>query len=146
MKKRQSNRPDRRLIPVDQLDCNVLKNFLQTLRYVGSANHKRGPGDYKFQPPSNPRPTKSLCDDLRPVLKKEAILLFRRGIANGMVSGFTADTFPKYVWVVDDSGEVFEAKAKPGQEPAYHGYRLGDDDQDMRNLIKSEWMTRCQSL
>ena len=32
------------------------------LSYIGSALHKTKPGDYGFQPPVNPRATKSTCD------------------------------------------------------------------------------------
>jgi hypothetical protein len=144
MKKRQSNRPDRRLAPADQLDCNSLENLFTTVQYVGSAYHKLRASDYQFHPPSNPRPTKSLCDDRGPIPRDVAILLFQKGIKCGMVSVFTADVVPKYVWAVDDQGEVFEAKCKPGQDTKYHGYRLGDDDRDMRDLIKREWKIRCQ--
>lgn len=144
MSKRQSNRPDRRLVPADTYTAAALADLADSISYGGSANHKLRPGDYKFDPPSNPRASKSVCDDLRPVLKAEAARLFRQGVLCGMVSAFAPGANPKYVWTVDANGEVYEAKTKPGQETVYHGYRLGEDDREMRDLIRREWKKRCQ--
>lgn len=118
---------------------------MDRLQYVGSGNHKLRPGDYGFVPSHNPRPSKSPCDDLRPLLLSEASTLFRRGIALGMVSRFEEGGAPKYVWAVDDSGEVYEAKTKSDREVEYHGYRLSDDDRAMRRHVLDEWRRRCQS-
>jgi hypothetical protein len=85
-----------------------------------------------------------VCDDLRTVLLGEAEDLFREGIRRGMVSGFLAGGVPKYVWAVDETGEVYEAKTKPERETDYHGYRLGGDDRHMRNYILKEWRQRCR--
>ncbi|MEQ9814114.1 MAG: hypothetical protein RLO50_15150 [Azospirillaceae bacterium] len=49
---------------------------------------------------------------------------------------------PKYIWVVDKSGEVYEAKTKSDHETDYHGYRLGADDRQ-RAYILEEWKLRC---
>jgi hypothetical protein len=113
------------------------------MRYVGSSNHKLRPGDYGFVPSHNPRPSKSPCDGLRSVLVAEARALFERGIMLGMVSRFGEEGAPKYVWSVDDAGEVYEAKAKPEREREYHGYRLGDDEREIRRYILDEWKKRC---
>jgi hypothetical protein len=142
--KRQSNRPDRRLVPADSYTAEALADLAKGMKYGGSANHKLRPGDYKFNPPSNPRASKSVCDDRRTILKVEAARLFRQGVLRGMVSAFTPGANPKYVWTVDVNGEVYEAKAKPGHETVYHGYRLGEDDREMRDLIRREWKNRCQ--
>jgi hypothetical protein len=75
-------------------------------------------------------------------LKKEAARLLRQGIAKGMMSSFGQDGLPKYVWAVDEKGEVYEAKHKVGQETVYHGYRLGEDERDMRALVLKEWKQR----
>lgn len=141
-RKRQGNRPDRRILPPDATSEAIRAAFKARLRYVGSGNHKLRPGDYGFVPSPNPRPSKSPCDELRPVLLAEAVALFERGIALGMVSRFEAGGVPKYVWSVDDSGEAWEAKAKPG-EAQYHGYRIGDDDRAMRRTVLDEWTRRC---
>lgn len=59
-----------------------------------------------------------------------------------MVSAFSPDGVPKYIWVVDKSGEVYEAKTKSDHETDYHGYRLGADDRQ-RAYILEEWKLRC---
>ncbi|GEO80577.1 hypothetical protein ROR02_07080 [Pararhodospirillum oryzae] len=60
----------------------------------------------------------------------------------GMVSRFDAGGVPKYIWAVDEAGDVYEAKTSPERERSYHGYRLGDDERDMRELILNEWKRR----
>ncbi len=60
----------------------------------------------------------------------------------GMTSPFPQGSVPKYVWAVDEHGEPYEAKTKPGQETVYHGYRLRDDDREMRRTVLKEWRLR----
>jgi hypothetical protein len=120
------------------LDDEALKQLAGHLVYVGSSHHKRRPGDYGFRPPVNPRPSKSLCDGLRPILLGEARAIFRQGVLKGMFSEFWDGELPKYVWAVDDQGEAYEAKIGNG---GYHGYRLTDED-DMRDFVLREWMRR----
>jgi hypothetical protein len=112
------------------------------LRYEGIAIHKLTPGDYGFVPPVNPRPSKSPCDALRSVLRAEAAALLQSGVIAGMFSPPTIDGIPKYVWAVDADNEVYEAKTKP-PEIVYHGYRVGEDESDMRRYILAEWRKRC---
>jgi hypothetical protein len=140
--KRQSNRPDRRLAVAGSIPTAELIRLAGLLRYEGIATHKLTPGDYGFLPPTNPRPSKSVCDDRGPVLRENAIRLFRRGLTAGMISPFETGSSPKYVWAVDEAGEVYEAKTKP-PDTVYHGYRLGDDERDMRRDILTEWTRRC---
>lgn len=143
-RKRQGNRPDRRIAPDDFLDDAAKDALLARVRYAGTANHKLQPGDYRFVPSHNPRPSKSVCDDLRPVLLGTATELFRAGIRRGMVSQFPAGSVPKYVWAVDENDEVYEAKTRPELETDYHGYRLGDDDRNTRRYVLKEWRLRCR--
>jgi hypothetical protein len=142
--KRQSNRPDRRVAPAGSISAEDIKALAARVRYVGSGIHKLRPGDYGFIPSHNPRPSESPCDDIRPVLHGEASQLFRRGIALGMVSKFPPGGVPKYVWAIDGDNEVYEAKTKPERDADYHGYRLGDDDRDMRRYVLEEWRQRCR--
>lgn len=137
-RKRQGNRPDRRIAPDDFLDAAAREALLARVRYGGSANHKLRPGDYGFVPSHNPRPSKSPCDDLRPIPLEEASALLEEGIRRGMVSRFPQGGVPKYVWAVDEHGEVYEAKTRPERETDYHGYRLGEDDRHMRAQVLSE--------
>jgi hypothetical protein len=76
------------------------------------------------------------------VLRAEATALFKAGVARGMVSTFDPPSTPKYVWAVDGDDEVYEAKTKP-PDIAYHGYRIGEDETDMRRYIIAEWRKRC---
>lgn len=140
MRKREGNRPDRRIAPNGFMSEAEQRALAARIRYGGSASHKLRPGDYGFVPSHNPRASKSVCDDLRPILLLEASTLFERGIALGMVSRFEAGQLPKYVWAVDDTGEVYEAKTNRDSE--YHSYRLGDDERDMRSLVRAEWRRR----
>ena len=114
MSQGQSNRPARRLVPMGTYSDDALVTLAKAISYVGSANHKLHPGDYGFIPPVSPRASKSVCDDLRPLLKAEAAKLFRQGVLAEMISPFAPGSNPKYVWAVDAKGEVYEAKAKPG--------------------------------
>lgn len=128
---------------MDFLNEEAKTELLARLVYGGASFHKLGAGDYALVPPQSPRPSKSVCDDLRPVLKDEAERLFRQGIKHSMISKFAPGSVPKYVWAVDEHGEVYEAKTKPDRETAYHGYRLSDDDRDMRESVLKEWKRRC---
>lgn len=141
-RRREGNRPDRRILDEAATTRKQRETLCEKARYVGSGNHKLRPGDYGFTPTHNPRPSKSPCDALRPVLIKEASELFRNGIMRGMVSHFEPENIPKYVWAVDADGEVYEAKAKAGQEIEYHGYRIGEDEKSIREYILEEWKKR----
>ena len=59
-----------------------------------------------------------------------------------MVSSFRINELPKYIWAVDEDGEVYEAKL---DSQGYHGYRLGEDDRAMRRLVLKEWKSRCDT-
>jgi len=135
---RVGNNPKRRIAALDIVEREGLKELSQRATYVGSANHKRYPGNYGFHPPSNPRPWKSMCDAHRVVNKEEAQDLLEQGILKGMISGVTIDGMPKYVWSVDRSGVAYEAKVGNG---GYHGYTLDSDDV-MGDLVRAEWGRR----
>ena len=141
-RRREGNRPDRRIWDEAATTMEQREALCRKIRYVGSANHKLRPGDYGFIPSHNPRPSKSPCDALRSVLIKEASELFQNGIMRGMVSRFEPEGIPKYVWAVDADGEVYEAKAKADQETVYHGYRIGEDEQSVREYVLEEWKKR----
>lgn len=135
---REGNDPTRRIAPVGRLTADERLALADRLVYVGSALHKTKAGDYRFEPPVNPRPAKSICDGLRVIRLAEARELFRSGILHGIFSNFGADAIPKYVWTVDRDGEAYEAKI--GND-GYHGYRLEEEDR-MRALVLKEWITR----
>lgn len=138
MAQRSGNRPIRRIARADSLGSAERNELATRMVYVGSAHHKRSPGDYGFHPPVSPRPWKSLCDATRVILRAEARALLREGVTRGMVSELAGDGLPKYVWSVDADGTAYEAKL--GTD-GYHGYRLEDED-DMRSLVLKEWKKR----
>ena len=141
MAKRQGNRPDRRILPAGAVQAAFLQKLALRVQYEGSSHHKLRPGDYGLSPPSNPRPSKSLCDDVRPILLAEAIELLRAGIAKGMISKPDIDGMPKYIWAVDGHGEAYEAKRGGAKPIDYHGYRLSDAD-PQRKVVLGEWKSR----
>jgi len=137
---RKSVNPKRRIAPVNSLNSEEQSSLLNGLRYVGSALHKQFPADYGFHPPVSPRPHKSLCDDKRIITLPEAYRLFVAGIKKGLVSTYRQNGVPKYVWCVDEQGEVYEAKI--GSD-GFHGYRLDEENErTMRRIILKEWKAR----
>ncbi|WP_200237703.1 hypothetical protein [Thiohalocapsa halophila] len=71
---------------------------------------------------------------------KEAQRLFMEGVRRGMVSAFQIDDRPKYVWSVDEDGEVYEAK---WDRDGYHGYRLDpSNEQHQREYVLHAWKQR----
>ena len=139
---RNANNPKRRIAPQGSFDPDHL---VRRPRYLGSPHHKKYPADYGFNPPTAPRPHKSLCDGKRIVTLGEAEVLFRNGMKYGMVSRHEVNGFPKYVWTVDENGDVYEAKLGHDGR-SYHGYRLGADDRAMRRQVIKEWKARCRAI
>ena len=138
-RKRQGNNPKRRIAV--EVTPQTLAS-LSKVRYSGSALHKTKLADYDFNPPVNPRPKKSVCDDLRVIGKIEAVKLFRAGIARHMVSTYLINGLPKYVWAVDDFGEPYESKLSKATGE-YYGYRLSEDkDGEMRSQVIKTWESR----
>ena len=125
--KYEASNPKRRLAQSGHFSKNDLAYFADVARYEGRAYHKTRPADYGFHPPVSPRPTKSVCDDIRIIRKAEAEQLLLSGFARGMVSTHRQGnlSLPKFVWAVDDQGEVYEAKLD-GDGPGYHGYRINE--------------------
>ena len=135
------NNPTRRIAKPGHFTQVELDNFAENARYEGSALHKSKPADYGFHPQTNPRASKSLCDDIRVILLSEARQLLSSGFERGMVSTRISGDLPKYVWAVDCNGEAYEAKLG-GDGRSYHGYRLNHDDKKMRQWVIEEWKRR----
>lgn len=140
---RNGNNPKRRLARQEDIDPDVIARLAHA-RYTGSSHHKhKRSAGYRFQPPANPRPNKSLCDSRRSVPLIEAAALFREGVRRCMVSTYLVDGgLPKYVWAVSGDGRVFEAKISRGTQH-YHGYELGRDEGRLRRHVEREWSARC---
>lgn len=134
---------NRRPVRVGFFTKKELSEFATATSYEGSAHHKSKASDYGLTPPISPRPTKSLCDDVRIIPADEANQLLKRAFELEMVSDRREDTEPpKYAWAVDGEGEVYEAKLG-NNGYRYHGYRLSKDDKLSKWLIK-EWKKREQ--
>ena len=138
--KHRGNNPKRRIAKPGHFTTAELVGFAGRARYEGSAHHKLHPADYGFHPPTSPRPSKSVCDDIRVIRLAEARELLRAGFAKGMVSISRPQDMPKYVWALDADGEPFEAKL--GRDGRYHGYRLNLDERAMRDWVVDEWERR----
>lgn len=138
----RGNNPKRRIASLGYFTSAELRALSDRATYEGSALHKLKVADYGFDPPGNPRATKSVCDDIRVIKLVEAAALLRRAFETGMISACDPDGLPKYAWAVDRHREAYEAKL--GQDGKYHGYRLGADDADMREWVLEEWEKRAQ--
>ena len=139
-RKRQGNDPRRRIARKGSVTSETRAKLAKAI-YTGSAHHKsKAGGGYKFIPPVNPRPDKSLCDDLRTITLLQATKLFRSGVLLEMVSTQVKNGLPKFVWAVDSYGEAYEA-ILAGNSPEYHGYRL-HRDQRARDFIIATWKER----
>lgn len=137
---RQGNNPKRRVEDLEQISDEAIDALVGKANYVGSGHHKRYPLDYGFER-TNPVPTKSLCDMLRPIRLEEAEALLERGIRAKMVSRLE-NGFPKYIWTVGADGVVYESKSDPRSPNLYHGYPL-EHEKVVRDYILSEWKRRC---
>lgn len=144
MHSRSGNNPKRRIAPLADLDASAREQLAARVKYVGSGHHKRNPATYGMER-TNPRPTKSLCDETKLVTLDEARRLICEGILRGMVSPHRDESFPKYVWSVGADGEVYEAKSHPNTPGQYHGYPLNNED-DMRSHVTKVWAERCKEL
>ena len=133
---RAGNRPDRRVEPKGTYTDRWLGELLKRITYEGAGYHKLNGADYGFVPSVNPRPHKSVCDADGPILKAHAEKLFASGIRKGMISHSSTDGVPKYVWAVEGK-DVYEAKI--GSQSVYHGYKIGDDEEDVRAYIVDQW-------
>lgn len=110
--------------------------------YGGNSEHKRNPGNYNLTPPINPRPGKTLCDGLAPVLKADAERLLAEGFAKGMISEpRNAHGWPQNVWAVSENDEVFEAQLENPAQGVYHGYPMPETD-PLRVTVLEEWNRR----
>lgn len=144
---REGNDPKRRFARVGAHTELELHNLTERLVYDGEGHHKLHPGDYGFDPPVAPRPSKDVCDEERTVLRSQARDLFAGGIRKGMVSDHALGENPKYVWSVGKSPagvvEVWEAKESGAKPNHYHGYQLRRDTAQ-RDYVLSEWNKRCR--
>ncbi len=118
----RGNNPKRRIVPRGYFTRVELDAFAARARYEGSALHKLKPADYGY-PPTNPRASKSVCDDIRVIELREAKALLRAAFGCGMVSACEPTSLPKYAWAVDGDREAYEAKLGRGDTTATDSVR-----------------------
>src|SRR5258708_5491016 len=121
MRKRTAFNPKRRLCTDARLAerPQSIEELAKHARYGGNSEHKRNPGDFGLDPPSSPRPGKTLCDVARIHTRAAALALLRTGLRKGMLSVQERGGWPQNVWAVTDDGEPLEAQLEG--EGIYHG-------------------------
>jgi hypothetical protein len=128
MRKRKVFNPKRRLCTDAQLDGkrHLLEDLAKRARYSGNPEHKRNPGDFGLDPPSSPRPGKTLCDVVEIHTRAAAVALLRTGLRKGTFSVQERNGWPQNVWAITADGEPLEAQLEG--EGVYHGYPMPQDD------------------
>lgn len=120
-------------------ECEYLRNHAG---YEGVAYHKRSPGDFGLTPPAAPRLDKTLCDEANVTRRALADSLLTQAIESGLVSDAQgAPRFPKQMWVVDESGQVFEAMYGGSKPGLYHGYPIRRTDPLFDQVVRA-WERR----
>ena len=61
--------------------CMFWKQLATKITYGGNPEHKRNPGDFGLQPPSQPRQGKTLCDEAEIFTRRDAQSLLRKALA-----------------------------------------------------------------
>ena len=139
MPRRRTFNPKRRLCPAEELQARQesISARIGSLRYSGSPEHKRNPGDFGLAPPSGPRPGKTLCDQVGIYSRAEALALLQGGLQRGTFSAQERDGWPQNVWAVTARGEPLEAQLE-GQG-TYHGYPMPEAD-PFREKVLERWV------
>ena len=105
-----------------------LERLARQISYGGNPEHKMNPGDFGLTPPIQPKPDKSLCDEVGIFRKCEAENLLRAGIRRGLVSQQERKGFPQNVWAVTLDGKPVEAQLENAETGVYHGYPMPESD------------------
>jgi len=113
-------------------------DFARQVTYGGNPEHKRDPGDFNLNPPSQPRADKTLCDIAEIFARAEAERLLRRGVERGMVSKQWIGCFPQNIWSVTDKGIPLEAQLENRDKGTYHGYPIPEGD-PFRAEVLERW-------
>ncbi|MCW8795446.1 MAG: hypothetical protein OQK67_00075 [Chlorobium sp.] len=126
MKKRSRFNRKRRFD--DDLSTEELMELSGRIRYAGNPEHKRNPGDFGLNPAFNPRPDKSLCDDVGIFNKADAEGLLKEGARLGLVSKNRRGEWPQNIWAVTSEGQPLEAQLENKEKGTYHGYPMPVSD------------------
>ncbi|MCX6359887.1 MAG: hypothetical protein NT029_08780 [Armatimonadetes bacterium] len=140
MRERRSPNPKRRLRPRPGTDEQVQRpaGLAERASYGGNPEHKRNPGDFGLDPPSRPRPGKTLCDGAGILRRAEALRWLREGMRRGLVSLQEHNGWPQNVWAVTEDGHALEAQLENEATGAYHGYPMQLTD-PLRTEVLNRW-------
>lgn len=136
MRKRRSFNPKRRIRSVASTD--YLTDLAKRVIYGGNPEHKRNPGDFGLTPPSQPRPDKTLCDEVGIYKRSVAQSLLRRGVEKGLISENEHNGYPQNIWSVTQDNQPMEAELENREQGAYHGYPVPSTD-PLREEILARW-------
>lgn len=139
MKRRTTVNPKRRLRATPtKAELQGFMALAARVSYGGSPEHKRNPGDFGLDPPSQPRQGKTLCDDAQIFRRSEAESLLREGIRRGLMSVQERNGWPQNIWVVAENGVPLEAMLENQQTGTYHGYPMLSED-PLREEVLARW-------
>lgn len=143
--KRYKFNPKREILECTPNDIPFLEYLYAKVTYTGNPQHKKNPGKFGLNPPSDPRAMKSLCDEVFVFTPSKALSLLKRGIERGLISvQKTTIGFPKNIWSViklKDGKEVpLEAQLENPHAGTYHGYPLPKTD-PMHEKVLEKWRT-----
>ena len=140
MRPRRIPNPKRRLRPMPQGEEAIayLKQLATKITYGGNPEHKRNPGDFGLQPPSQPRQGKTLCDEAEIFTRRDAQSLLREGARRGLVSVQERDGWPQNVWAMAANGVAVEAMLENSLTGQYHGYPMLDND-PLADEVRERW-------
>ena len=127
-----------RSVPLTTEEKYWLDSISTKVGYGGNPMHKRNPGDFKLNPPSDGRQHKTLCDRAKVFTRAEATRLLKQGAAYGLVSDAMKGDWPKNIWAVAQNGEPVEAILENETQGIYHGYSMGDSD-PMAASVRQRW-------
>jgi hypothetical protein len=132
MKRRNGDFNDKRCITAAGCPPEVAAR----VRYAGSPDHKRAPGDFGLTPPASPRRGASLCDGVVD-RKADAQRLLCEGAKNGLVSEQKRNGWPQNIWSVTDAGFPLEAQLENQEAGTYHGYPMPMTDPFREEVLKA---------
>jgi hypothetical protein len=132
---RKSFNPKRRIRPLP-IKKELLATLTKRVQYGGNPEHKMNPGDFGLEPPSSPRPDKTLCDGTGIFERNKAVTLLREGIRRGLISVQERDGLPQNIWAVTPDGIPLEAQLENQATATYHGYPMPPGDPLGQEIVK----------
>lgn len=138
MKVRRKVNTKRRLRkpPDSETEMNRLAELASKASYGGNPAHKRNPGDFGLNPPSEPREGKTLCDASGVVKRADAEALLEEGLRRGLISVQERNGWPQNVWAAHKGRIPMEAMLENPEMGTYHGYPMLSYDPLYHEVLK----------